>query len=79
MNILAGVKDGAACPGEGCGGVAGECRRGGNLASAIKSKQEFLEQQAERGAFFDRMKTLMQRRQAEWPWEFQYWQSKGWL
>ena len=52
---------------------------GANLASAVARKQECPDQQSERQAFFQRMKTLIQFRQADWPHEYQHWKQKGWL
>jgi hypothetical protein len=52
---------------------------GAELAGAIKEKRGFPEQEAERRAFFERMKNLVDFRQARWPYEFQYWKSKEWM
>ena len=52
---------------------------GDNLAAAIAQKWDFPDQQAERQAFFQRMKGLILSRQAEWPYEYGHWKSKGWL
>ncbi len=49
------------------------------LVDAIGKKTEFAEQRAERQAFFDRMKTLMQWRKDQWPFEYRHWQNRGWI
>ena len=49
------------------------------LVNAIDRKEDFPEQQAERRAFFERMKNLIRFRQADWPYEYEYWKSQGWL
>jgi len=52
-------------------------RLGGRLAEAIGQKETFAGQEAERGAFHERMKALMPMRKAEWPFEYEYWRSLG--
>jgi len=49
------------------------------LVEAIGRKPTFPEQAAERDAFFQRMKTLVQFRKDAWPYEYEHWKSQGWL
>ena len=49
------------------------------LAEAITGQKEFLDQIREietRRAYF---REVMQKRGERWPWEYRYWQEKGWL
>jgi len=46
---------------------------GRRLVKAIAEKQEFLEQQAERQAMYERMKQLMTMTREHWPYEYAYW------
>ena len=50
---------------------------GARLVSAIAAKDAFPEQQAERRAFFERMKALVTRAKDEWPYEYEYWKERG--
>lgn len=58
---------------------AGAADLGRALVAAIAQKQTFPAQVAEREAFFGRMKSLVQYRKDAWPYEYQHWQSRGWL
>ena len=52
---------------------------GSQLVEAITARKEFPEQLREtesRRAYF---RELMIRRKDRWPWEYRYWQEKGWL
>ena len=48
---------------------------GGRLAEAIKSRQTFPEQEAERSAFRDRMREIVMMRKDEWAFEYEHWQA----
>jgi hypothetical protein len=49
------------------------------LTRAIQAKEDFPDQHAERKAFFERMKNLVNSRREEWPHEYDHWKSQGWL
>lgn len=52
---------------------------GGQLVEGIAAKKEFPEQLREiesRRAYF---REVILKRQERWPWEYRYWQEKGWL
>jgi multimeric flavodoxin WrbA len=49
------------------------------LTRAIQAKEDFPDQHAERKAFFERMKNLVNSRREEWPYEYEHWKSQGWL
>lgn len=48
---------------------------GSRLAEAVRLNKTFPDQQADRAAFVQRMKQLVAARQADWPYEYEYWQS----
>jgi multimeric flavodoxin WrbA len=50
---------------------------GKRLVQAWKNKETFPEIQEKMAAFKERMRQLMQYRQKEWPYEYEYWQ-KNW-
>jgi len=57
--------------------AAGELGR--ELVRCIAQKRSFPEQDERREAFFQRMRQLIQMRQADWTYEFNYYKSQGWL
>jgi multimeric flavodoxin WrbA len=59
--------------------LAAAANLGKALVDAIRTRPTFADQQPERDAFFQRMKGLVQFRKDDWPYEYQHWQSKGWL
>ena len=50
---------------------------GRDLVSAIRQRKTFPDQEQERRAFFERMKTLVTAMKDEWPFEHEYWRSHG--
>jgi len=50
---------------------------GANMVEAIRRGQTYADQEAERAAFFERMKALITMRKEEWPHEYRYWKSLG--
>jgi multimeric flavodoxin WrbA len=48
---------------------------GTRLLNAIRNREQFPEQDEERKAFFERMKTLINLRKNEWPYEYEYWKT----
>jgi len=50
---------------------------GRQLVVATETGQPMPEQQAEREAFYRRMKDLMIRQQERWPYEYEYWRALG--
>jgi len=50
---------------------------GATLARAVKDKRVFPDQTAERGAFFERMKQLINMQKSAWPYEYEYWKKNG--
>jgi multimeric flavodoxin WrbA len=50
---------------------------GAALADAIRGKQVYPQQEPERRAFFDRMKSLVTMRQDEWVFEYEFWKSRS--
>ena len=50
---------------------------GSGLVAAANSKRTFPEQQAARQVFFERMRSLITSRRGEWPFEYEYWKSRG--
>lgn len=71
------LQDGPVEPGSAPALEAGEL--GVRLVEAITARKVFPEQVKEieaRRAYF---RQLMVRRQDQWPWEYRYWQEKGWL
>jgi multimeric flavodoxin WrbA len=57
--------------------LAAAAELGRQLATAIRAQQKYPEQEAERQAFFQRMKELVCWRRDEWPHEFQFWIKHG--
>ncbi len=49
---------------------------GANLCRCIREKRHFPEQDAYRNAFKARMKGLVEYRQKEWTYEYEYWQAR---
>ena len=58
-------------------GAAAELGRA--LVNAIRDKRTFPQQVPDRKAFFDRMKSLVQRHKDTWRYEYEHWKSRGWL
>jgi multimeric flavodoxin WrbA len=59
---------------------AGEARGlGARLLQAIGNKDTFPEQETIHREFFQRMKQLVIARKEQWPFEYEYWRSRGWL
>jgi multimeric flavodoxin WrbA len=56
-------------------GQAGDL--GARMVEAIRRRQTFADQESERAAFFNRMKSLIAMRKEEWPHEYRYWKSLG--
>jgi multimeric flavodoxin WrbA len=52
---------------------------GARLVAAIRQHEAYPDQTAERAAMHERMKQLITMRQADWPFEYEYWKSHGWL
>jgi len=52
-------------------------RLGTRLADAIHGKETFPDQQAARREFSQRMRSLVEMRKADWPYEFDFWKSRG--
>ena len=52
---------------------------GRRLVHAVAARETFVEQAAPREAFFQRMRQLVQFRKENWPFEYEYWKSRGWL
>ncbi|MCX7015884.1 MAG: flavodoxin family protein [Candidatus Sumerlaeota bacterium] len=50
---------------------------GARLVAAIGAREAYPDQEEERGAFFARMKALVTRNKEEWPYEYEYWKSRG--
>mgnify|MGYP001164243381 FL=1 len=65
------------CAREGCFEAARQL--GVRMVEAIRGKETFPDQQAEKDAFHDRMSRLVRSRKDEWPFEHEHWQSQGWL
>lgn len=52
---------------------------GRELVEAITEKRAYPEQEAVHAAMHERFKYLVNANKDNWPYEYQYWQSKGWL
>jgi multimeric flavodoxin WrbA len=52
---------------------------GATLVEAIASGKTYPQQVQEQAAFAQRMKQLVAYRKDEWPFEYEYWKSRGWL
>jgi multimeric flavodoxin WrbA len=50
---------------------------GKRLVKAIRTRRTFSRQEKERRASFERMKALVTLRKDEWPYELNYWKSRG--
>jgi multimeric flavodoxin WrbA len=50
---------------------------GRRLVTALREKQQFPEQAAERRSHMERMKQLMAAQKDQWPYEYRYWAERG--
>lgn len=52
---------------------------GGNLVGAIREKREYPDQAAAHAEFSERMKQLVLRMAEKCPYQYDYWEKRGWL
>ncbi len=71
------LEDGPVDPGSTPAREAAEL--GGRLVEAITAREEFPEQVMEIDSRRSYFRELIVKRRDHWPWEYRYWQEKGWL